>query len=176
LRLESLDIDHPAEARAELEALAEQLRSGGWSVEVADPGEPTLSRFRESAEGAFVDVLNLVLDEAERHALDIVLAAIFAWAVDRVRFRGREGARPVVVIYLGDEDVREEPLPEPRTRSQMGELESFSVDVADLNDWQLAVYNEILERGPLTMRKSSQQRHYLPERSGRCLQNLSRLA
>ncbi len=25
------------------------------------------------------------------------------------------------------------------------------MDVADLNDWQLAVYNEILERGPLTM-------------------------
>ncbi|HEV3319938.1 MAG TPA: hypothetical protein VG053_09490 [Solirubrobacteraceae bacterium] len=25
------------------------------------------------------------------------------------------------------------------------------MDVADLNGWQLAVYNEILERGPLTM-------------------------
>jgi predicted Rossmann fold nucleotide-binding protein DprA/Smf involved in DNA uptake len=25
------------------------------------------------------------------------------------------------------------------------------VDVADLNDWQRAVYGEILERGPLTM-------------------------
>ncbi len=25
------------------------------------------------------------------------------------------------------------------------------MDLADLNDWQLAVYNVILERGPLTM-------------------------
>jgi hypothetical protein len=120
LRLESLDIDHPAEARTELDVLAEQLRSGGWNVEVAGPGEPTLSRFRESAEGAFVDVLNLVLDEAERHALDVVLAAIFAWAIDRMRFRGREGARPVVVIYVGGEDVREEPLPEPRKPASTG--------------------------------------------------------
>jgi predicted Rossmann fold nucleotide-binding protein DprA/Smf involved in DNA uptake len=36
-------------------------------------------------------------------------------------------------------------------RSRLRGLESFSVDVPDLNDWQLAVYNEILERGPLTM-------------------------
>ena len=125
MRLESLDIDHPEEARAELDVLADQLRAGGWNVEVAGPGEPTLSRFRESAEGAFVDVLNLVLDEAERHAVDIVLAAIFAWAVDRMRFRGREGARPVVVIYVGDEDVREEPLPSSRKPLSTGRQETL---------------------------------------------------
>jgi len=133
LRLESLDIDDPDEARAELGVLAEQLRAGGWNVEVAGPGEPTLSRFRESAEGAFVDVLNLVLDEAERHAVDAVLAAVFAWAVDRLRFRGREGARPVIVIYVGDEDVREEPLPGPRTPISTGREETRPPPVPDFS-------------------------------------------
>jgi hypothetical protein len=112
MRLESLDIDHPAEARAELVVLAEQLRRSGWTVEVAGADEPHWSRLRESAEHALVDVLNVVLDEAERHLIDAVIGVIVTWASQRHFFRGRQRAKPDVAIWIDDEIVRTVPLPE----------------------------------------------------------------
>lgn len=114
MRLESLELDQPHEARDELAELASRLSKEGFSVTIAEPGESVFVRLRESAEHVFVDVLNVVLDEAECHAIDVVISAVTAWATRRVHFRGREGARPVVVVWVVDEDVREFPLPDPK--------------------------------------------------------------
>jgi hypothetical protein len=112
MRLESLDIDHPDGAHAELDVLADQLRQARWTVEVAAAGEPHWSRLRESAEHALVDVLNVVLDEAERHLIDVVIDVVMAWALNRRFFRGRQRAKPDVVIWIDGEIVRTVPLPE----------------------------------------------------------------
>jgi hypothetical protein len=112
--LESLDIDHPDGAHAELDGLARELRSSGWTVEVADVGEPHWSRLRESAEHAIVDVLNVVLDESERHLIDAVIDVVVAWAATRVFFRGRERAKPDVAIWIDGDIVRTVPLVERR--------------------------------------------------------------
>jgi hypothetical protein len=114
MRLESLDLDEPDASRDELTGLADLLRDEGLMVDVAARGDTTWTRMRESAERAFVDVLNVVLDETERHAIDVVIAAVTTWALQRLHFRGRERARPVVVIWVGQEDVREVPLPDPK--------------------------------------------------------------
>lgn len=114
MRLESLDIDHPEQAHAELEQLAHQLRDAGWTVEVAGVGEPHWSRLRESAEHALVDVLNLVLDETERHLIDATIDVIIAWATTRLFFRGRERAKPDIAIWIDGDIVRTVPLPERR--------------------------------------------------------------
>jgi hypothetical protein len=112
MRLESLDIDHPEEAHAELDQLARELRSSGWTIEVAGIGEPHWSRLRESAEHALVDVLNIVLDETERHLIDAVIDVVMTWAATRLFFRGRERAKPDVAIWIDGNIVRTVPLPE----------------------------------------------------------------
>ena len=114
MRLESLDLDEPDASRNELTRLADLLRDEGLTVDIAARGDTTWTRMRESAERAFVDVLNVGLDEAERHAIDVVIAAVTTWALQRLHFRGRGSARPVVVIWVGHEDVREFPLPDPK--------------------------------------------------------------
>jgi hypothetical protein len=114
MRLESLDIDHPEEAHTELDQLARQLRGTGWTVEVAGLGEPTWSRLRESAEHALVDVLNIVLDETERHLIDAVIDVVVAWAATRLFFRGRERTKPDVAIWIDGDIVRTVPLPGTR--------------------------------------------------------------
>jgi len=114
MRLESLDLDEPDASRDELTRLADLLRDEGLTVDIAARGDTTWTRMRESAERAFVDVLNVVLDEAERHAIDVVIAAVTTWALQRLHFRGRGSARPVVVIWVGHEDVGEFPLPDPK--------------------------------------------------------------
>jgi hypothetical protein len=114
MRLESLDLEQPEASREELVALAGRLRAEGFTVEIADRGESTQSRMLESAEHAFIDLLNVVLDEGERHAIEVVITAVTTWAPHRLHFRGREKAQPVVVIWVGDEDVRTVPLPDPK--------------------------------------------------------------
>jgi hypothetical protein len=114
MRLESLDLDETDASREELSGLADLLRREGFTVEVAGRGDTTWTRMRESADRAFVDVLNVVLDETERHAIDVVISGVTAWALQRLHFRGRGNARPVVVIWVGHEDVREFPLPDPK--------------------------------------------------------------
>ena len=100
----------------DLEALADDLRSGGFEVEIARPGASTWSRMRESAVSEFVHVLNVVLNEVERDAVSTVVGLVIGWALHRAAHRGRPGARPTVIIWVlhGDdaEDVREEPLPD----------------------------------------------------------------
>jgi hypothetical protein len=114
VRLESLDLDQPEASREELIPLADALREQGLTVEIGAGGESTKTRLLESAQRAFVDLLNVVLDEAERHAIDVVITAVTTWALHRIHFRGREGAQPVVVIWIGGEDVRTVPLPDPK--------------------------------------------------------------
>jgi hypothetical protein len=114
MRLESLDLDEPDASRDELIGLADLLREEGFTVDVAARGDTTWTKMRESAERAFVDVLNVVLDETERNAIDVVIAAVTTWALQRLHFRGRGSARPVVAIWVGQEDVREFPLPDPK--------------------------------------------------------------
>ncbi|MHB8659324.1 MAG: hypothetical protein ACYC91_15495 [Solirubrobacteraceae bacterium] len=114
MRLKSLDLDQPDASRDELIALADLLRAAGLTVEIAARGESTRTRMRESADRAFVDILNVVLDESERHGIDVVITAVTTWAVQRLHFRRRSNARPVLVIWVGDEDVRTVPLPDPK--------------------------------------------------------------
>lgn len=113
MRLESLDLDHHEESRAELELLADQLREQGWDVEVATSSEVHWSRIRESAEHALVDVLNMVLDEAERHAIDAAIDVLLAWALHRRYFRGWQQADPDAAVWTDGEIVRTVLLPSP---------------------------------------------------------------
>ena len=114
MRLETLDLDALEASRGELTELAAQLRAEGFSVEVAAAGESTRTRLSESAEHAFVAVLNLILDETERHAIDAAIAVVATWALGRINFRGREGAEPTVIVWINDDDVRDVRLPDPR--------------------------------------------------------------
>jgi len=114
MRLESLDIDHPQGAHDELDGLADELRRRGFTVQVAEIGAPHWSRMHESAEHALVDVLNVVLEESERHMIDAVIDVLVAWAATRCFFRGRAGAKPHVVVWFDAEIVRTVPLPEKR--------------------------------------------------------------
>jgi hypothetical protein len=113
MRIESLDLDQPVDAQAELDELATRLRAEGWAVEVSGIDEPHLARFLESAEHELVTVLNVVLDEAERLAIDAAILGVLGWARRRRHFRGREGAKPAVVIWIVEEDVRTVELPDP---------------------------------------------------------------
>jgi hypothetical protein len=114
VRLHTLDLDNLEESRQELTGLAELLRVQGFTVEIAAAGETSEARLRESADHTFVAVLHLVLDETERHGIEVAIGAITHWAVSRVNFRGREGAAPTVIVWINGEDVREVPLPDPR--------------------------------------------------------------
>jgi hypothetical protein len=111
VRRESLDIDHPEEARNELEELAQQLREEGRDIEVAGQGEATWSRLRESAEHEFVDVLNMVVNEGERLAIDAIILTLIHWARKRRFFRGRGGAKPTAAVWEDGDIVRTVPLP-----------------------------------------------------------------
>jgi hypothetical protein len=88
VRLESLAIDHPEESRAELGVLADELRDAGWEVQVAGEDEGTWARLEKSLGGEFVDVLNVVLSEAEHLTISAVLITIFNWARKRRFFIG----------------------------------------------------------------------------------------
>jgi hypothetical protein len=112
MRLESLDRAHPDAARAELDVLAQRLRDSGWTVEVAGPGEPHWARLQKGGGHELLDVLNVVLDEAERHLIDVVISTVVSWAVHRRFFRGREATRPTVVIWIDGKVIRAVELPE----------------------------------------------------------------
>jgi hypothetical protein len=113
VRLESLDISHPAESRAELGVLADELRDAGCEVEVAGENEGTWARLEKSLGGESVDVLNVVLSEAEHLTISAVLITIFNWARKRRFFRDRHDAKATVVFWLDGKPIRTEPLPEP---------------------------------------------------------------
>jgi hypothetical protein len=112
VRLVSLDYDHADEAHADLETLAEGLRASGCAVEVADADEPHRVRLQKSAEHIVMDVLSVVLEESERHLIDAILTVITTWALHRRVFRGRGESKPMVVIWINAEVVREAELPE----------------------------------------------------------------
>lgn len=112
VRLVSLDYDHAEEARADLDALAEGLRASGCSVEITGADEPHRVRLQKGVEHIIVDMLSVVLDEAERHLIDTVLTVLTTWALHRRVFRGREGSKPMVVVWIDAEVVREAELPE----------------------------------------------------------------
>lgn len=112
MRLVSLDYDHAEEASADLERLAERLRVSGHTVEIASADEPHRVRLQKSVDHIAMDVLNVVLDEAERHLIDTILTVITTWALHRLAFRGRGESKPTVVIWIDAEVVREVPLPD----------------------------------------------------------------
>jgi hypothetical protein len=109
--LQSLDTEHPAEAREALGVLAGELRHAGWPVEVAGAGEPLLRRAQPSTEG-FVDAFNLILEEKERRLLDTMRMVILTWAKTRPYFRVHE--IPVVVVWINGEVAHMIMLPEAR--------------------------------------------------------------
>ena len=120
LRLESLDDENAEAAQQDLDALADDLRDAGFDdVEIAGFGEPKWTAIRKSAESEFVHVLNVVLSHAENVSIDAILVAVFTWArKKRLAHRGRHGAKPTVSVWVQradgrDQNVREEPLPEP---------------------------------------------------------------
>lgn len=121
LQLENLEALEPEglreDAQIELEELGAQLREQGFEATVAGLEESVHAHLQESAEQAFVAVLNVVLD----HALDAVATlaieeAVRRWARRRRRFRNQGGAKPVAYIYGPDGDViGVVELPEPDT-------------------------------------------------------------
>jgi hypothetical protein len=109
MRLESTDVADPEGAQVDLETLGARLRSDGFTVDVAQPKEATWSRMRESAASELVHVLSVVVSEAETAVVPAVVAAIMTWAVNRVAHRGREGARPTVIVWVlhSDDDAED---------------------------------------------------------------------
>jgi hypothetical protein len=116
--LENLELDHREEAQAELQELAETLRVSGFNVEVAPLDGEFHAKLEESAERVFLDVLNVVLQETEDHALEAVIGAIITaltnWALRRKHFRDREDGRATAVIWGSDgRELRRVSLPKP---------------------------------------------------------------
>jgi hypothetical protein len=119
IRLENMEsLESPATfeaAHSELETLAAALRAEGLDAYVAGADEPFHAHLQESAEQAFVDVLNLVFE----HAIDVtlMLAAeriLRRWARRRRHFRDREGARATAYLWGPDGDIiKVIELPEP---------------------------------------------------------------
>lgn len=123
LTLENLERDAGPESQAELQGLADKLREEGFSVEVAPIDGSFHAILEESAAQELLDVLNVVLDQAEAHAIDAAIGAVSAvvtdWARSRFRFRSRDGGRPTAVIWGPDgRPLRRVPLPDPEDEAK----------------------------------------------------------
>jgi len=111
VRLESLDRDDPHGAHAELGDLAAQLEGDGFDVEIAALDAPIRARLQKSAGSVVIDVLQVVLDESERHLIDAVIGAVTSWAVHRRFFAGSNQATPQLVVWVERDIVRTVALP-----------------------------------------------------------------
>lgn len=117
--LENLELEHREKAQAELYELAQTLDEAGIDVAVAPLDGMFHAKLEESADQAFVDVLNIVLEEVEGHALEAligtVITALGKWAHSRKYFRDRKEGRAAAVIWGPDgQELRRVQLPEPR--------------------------------------------------------------
>lgn len=118
LTLENLERDAGAESQAELQGLADRLREEGFDTEVAPLDGSFHAILEESATHELVEVLNVVLDHAEAHAIDAAVGAVSAvvadWARSRFRFRSKDGEQATAVIWGPDgRPLRRVPLPDP---------------------------------------------------------------
>jgi NTP pyrophosphatase (non-canonical NTP hydrolase) len=123
LTLENMERDAGPESQAELQELADKLREEGFSVEVAPVDGPFHAILEESATHELLEVLNVVLDQAEAHAIDAAIGAVSVvvteWARSRFRFRSRDGERATAVIWGPDgRPLRRVPLPDPEDDEQ----------------------------------------------------------
>jgi hypothetical protein len=114
MRLESLDRHDPRSAHVELAELADLVRNEGYAVEIAALDAAVRVRLAKSAGNVVIDVLQVVLDESERHLVDAVIGAVISWAVHRRFFAGRDRAVPQLVVWVEREIVRVVPLPTQR--------------------------------------------------------------
>lgn len=118
MRLENLELVNRTEAQLELFALAAELETEGFVVEVAPEDGSFHAKLQESADHVVLDVINVVLDHAEGLAVDATILAVAhalrRWAPRRRQFRGRERTRPTAVIWGSDGDILSEvELPDP---------------------------------------------------------------
>jgi hypothetical protein len=116
--LENLEVEEREEAQAELEGLAARLRHEGFEVRVAPIDGPFHAILQESAEQAAIDVLNVVLEKVEAHAIDAAVgaatAALLDWGRRRRCFRNKDQAQAMAVIWGPDgEPIRHVSLPAP---------------------------------------------------------------
>ncbi|HTX32882.1 MAG TPA: hypothetical protein VMD09_15970 [Solirubrobacteraceae bacterium] len=109
--MESLDRDDPQGAHAELGDLAERLEGEGYDVDVAGLDAPIRARLQKSGGNVVIDVLQVVLDESERHLIDAVIAAVTSWAIHRRFFAGSNQATPQLVVWVDREIVQTVALP-----------------------------------------------------------------
>lgn len=117
MRLENLRTTGGEEGQEELEHLAQGLRQAGYEVEVAPFDGPVRVILEKSAEGTALDVLNVVLNEVETHAMDAVVggvvSALMEWGRRRRRFGARSERQAMAVIWgPNGEVIRRVPLPE----------------------------------------------------------------
>ena len=123
LTLENLERDADVESQAELRGLADKLREEGFDVEVAPLDGPFHAILEESATHELIEVLNVVLDQTEAHAIDAAIGAVSAvvadWARSRFRFRNKDGERATAVIWGPDgRPLRRVPLPDPEDEAE----------------------------------------------------------
>lgn len=128
MRLENLGTEGNNGGQQELEQLGEDLRRSGYEVEVAPFGSSVRVILEKSAEGTALDVLNVVLNEVEAHALDAVVGGVISvlmdWGRRRRRFRARSGQETEVTAVLwgpNGEVIRRVPLPKPERGIGEGE-------------------------------------------------------
>jgi hypothetical protein len=117
--LENLELEDREAAQVELDELAEALRGSGLTVEVAPLDGSFHAMLEESADQVALDVLNVVLEEAESHALEAiigtVITALYKWSKRRKHFRDKDDGEATALIWGPDGRViREVRLPKPQ--------------------------------------------------------------
>lgn len=103
MRLENLRTSDDRSAQEDLETLAQDLQRAGYGVEIAPFGSPVRVILEKSAENAALDVLNVVLNEVESHAIDAVVGGVAStlvgWARRRRHFGARSEQKATAVIW-----------------------------------------------------------------------------
>lgn len=118
--LENLELDDRAAAQAELGQLADRLRANGFTVELAPLDGSFHAQLQESADQVALDVLNVVLEQAEAHAIDAIVGVVVGiWAERRKHFRDKDEGEATAVIWGPDgRPIREIRLPKPNSDSK----------------------------------------------------------
>jgi len=118
MHLENLGTEGNDGGQQELEQLGEDLRQAGYEVEVAPFGSPVRVILGKSAERTALDVLNVVLNEAEARAIDAVVGGVISvlmdWGRRRRRFRALSSEETEATAVLwgpNGEVLRRVPLP-----------------------------------------------------------------
>jgi hypothetical protein len=116
--LENLELEEREAAQRELGDLAEKLAKQGFDTRLAPLDGSFHAKLEESADRVALDVLNVVLEEAESQTISAAVGAITAtltsWARGRRHFRDRDEGQATAVIWGPDgRPLREVRLPEP---------------------------------------------------------------